>query len=216
MGSPSALNQDTPDTSQPCRGDSPFPWYVLGFHIPLGGCKVALTSLISPVMQKYCRESPPEDLHLQPSQHRAWLSSGRAPTLHEKPREGFATGASHQQNRDVGISCTSSCFRWPSGFQGPCPEQETSKSLTCTLLPNSPACSQPGTVIKQEKKPDLSRKLREEAAAIWSWRKQEHNPLASLPCRYPCFPVCLKLRMSRLCKEPISWCLLGHSPIRIT
>lgn len=88
----------------------------------------------------------------------------------------------------MGTSCISSCSRCPRGFQGPCPEQETSKSLPGTLLPRSPACSQPGKGIKQEEKTDLSRKLREEATAIWSWRKQEHNPLASIPHCFPLLP----------------------------
>lgn len=68
------------------------------------------------------------------------------------------------------------------------PEQETSKCLPGTLLPRSPACSQPGKAIKQEEKIDLSRKRREKAAAIWSWRKQEHNPLASTACCFPLLP----------------------------
>lgn len=88
-GLSSALNHDASDTSQPCRGDSPCPWDMLGFHVPLGGYRVALTSLISPVMQKYSRDSVPEDLHPQPPQRRAWLSLGHAWTLCEKPCEGL-------------------------------------------------------------------------------------------------------------------------------
>lgn len=111
----------------------------------------------------------------------------------------------HQQDQNMGTSCISSCSRCPSGFQGPCPEQEASKPLPGTLHPRSPACSQPGKAIKQEEQTDLSRKLREEAAAIWSWRKQEHNPWLPLPAASLCFPECPQLQMPEL----ISWCSLG-------
>lgn len=64
---------------------SPLPWYMLGFHLPLGGFKVVLTSLIPPVVQEQCRDSAPEHLYLQLSQHGCWLSSGHRVTDMPQP-----------------------------------------------------------------------------------------------------------------------------------
>lgn len=126
----------------------------------------------------------------------------------------FCHRTPHQQNQELGTNCISSCSRCPSGFQGPCPEQETSKSLPgrgrTRFLARSPACSQPGKAIKGEEQTDLSRELREKAAAIWSWRKQEHNPVASIPC---CLPLLPRVPPAPSASELSSWSSLGCSPI---
>lgn len=162
------------------------------------GWKVALTSLICPVVQKYQRLCLRGSL-LAASPALSLAELRMCPSSAEEAPERFCHRRPHQQNQNMSTSCISSCSKCPSVFQGPCPEQETSKSLPGTLLPRSPACSQPGKTIKQEEQTDLSRKLKEKAAAIWSWRKQEHNPLASIPC---CFPL-----LPRVPPAPNAWAL---------